>query len=305
MKVLVTGSNGFLGQNLVRSLLGNGFSVRCLDRSDATPFRKLGIEFFQGDVEGENFLARATEGCDAVVHMACSILPQMSNVDPAFDVASNVGGTLNLLNASVKSGVRRIVFISSGGTVYGVPNALPIAEDHPTNPTCSYGITKLTCEKYLRLFHGLHGIETVSLRLANPYGPYQRVRATQGAISVFCYRAMKDEPIEIWGDGSVCRDFLYVGDAVGAILRAIEKPVACGEINVGSGKATSLNELLDAISQILGRRLNVVYRRGRDFDVPTNVLDVSRAKAVLGWEPQVELAEGLARTMEWIRLNCL
>src|SRR5574344_1818646 len=233
MKVLVTGSNGFRGQNLVPALLKSGFSVKCLDRFDSPFLRELGVEFCQGDIEEENFLAKVTEGCDVVIHMACTILPQMSNADPAFDLTSNVGGTLRLLNASVKNGVGRVVFISSGGTVYGIPKSVPISEDHPTNPTCSYGVTKLMCEKYLRLYHELYGLGAVSLRLANPYGPHQRVSSAQGAIPVFCYRALRNEPIEIWGDGSVRRDFFYVDDAVEAGLRAVLAPVSCAEINVG------------------------------------------------------------------------
>jgi len=301
MKILITGGCGFLGRNLIERLAGEGHELSCLDRFKAPFLREFGVNAFPGDVYEQKLLEEAVAGQDAIVHMACTVIPKTSNDDPYFDVMSNVGGTIRLLDAAVANNVGRFVFISSGGTVYGRPETLPIPETHPTNPDCSYGIAKLTVEKYLRLYHALKGLSTCSLRLANPYGEHQRYHAAQGAVAVFCYKALRGEPVEIWGDGSVRRDFLYVGDAVRAIDRALATPEAVGEINIGCGVAVSLNELIGEIERRLGVTVLRACRPSRPFDVPQNVLDIAKARRILGWEPSVGLAEGIARTIKWIR----
>lgn len=300
-KILVTGGSGFLGRNLIERLRREGCDVTCFDRWRAPFLEACGASFTEGDMARPHALAELIPGFDAIVHMACSVVPKSSTDDPYFDVISNIGGAVNLLEAMREHQVKRVVFISSGGTVYGRPLTIPIPETHPTHPECSYGVTKLAIEKYLRLYSHLYGLSTCSIRLANPYGEYQRVRAAQGAIPVFCYKALKGEAINVWGDGSVSRDFLYVGDAIDAILAALQNPDATGEINVGSGKACSLNTIIEAIEQELGRPVERTYTAARDFDVPTNVLDVTRAKEILGWAPKTSLAEGLRKTISWIR----
>lgn len=300
-KILVTGGSGFLGRNLIERLRRDGHTVTCFDRWRAPFLEACGATFIEGDMARPHALADAVPGHDAIVHMACSVVPKSSTEDPYFDVVSNIGGAVNLLEAMRTHQVKRVVFISSGGTVYGRPNSIPIQETSPTNPDCSYGVTKLAIEKYMRLYTQLYGLSTCSLRVANPYGEYQRVRATQGAIPVFCYKALKGEPISIWGDGSISRDFLYVGDTVDAILAALERPNVTGEINIGSGKAHSLNDILQAIEQVLGHPIARSYTDSRSFDVPINVLDVTQAKLQLDWAPKVSLEEGLLRTIQWIR----
>jgi UDP-glucose 4-epimerase len=301
MKILITGGSGFLGRNLIERLAKDGHELSCLDRFEAPFLAEFGVRMFQGDIFEKVLVEEAVRGQDAVIHMACTVIPKTSNDDPHFDVMSNVGGAIRLLDASIANAVGKFVFLSSGGTVYGTPVTLPISETHPTNPDCSYGITKLGIEKYLRLYRKLKGLKTCSLRLANPYGEHQRFHAAQGATSVFCYKALKGEAIDIWGDGSVRRDFIYIGDVVEAIVRAVETPGAVGEINIGSGRATSLNELLDAIESAVGRKTVRNYLSSRAFDVPVNYLDISRAKTMLGWSPQVGLEQGLVRTVAWLR----
>ena len=303
--ILVVGGSGFLGQNVIRELRNEGYAVSCLDRYEAPFLAECGAEFISGDISEANQLGNVLKGVDAVIHMACTILPQMSNSDPLFDVETNVEGTLHLLDAAVKNKVGKVVFFSSGGTVYGVPQQTPIPESHPTNPTCSYGITKLMIEKYMRLYRELYGLNTCSLRLANPYGPYQRVKAIQGAIPVFCYKALKEEPIEIWGDGSVRRDFIYVGDVVVAVLKALKTEDAPQEVNIGSGNAVSIRELLALIADVTGKKLDCRFTNSRDFDVPVSMLDITLAKQSLHWEPRTTLPEGLKKTVEYIRKNCL
>ncbi len=218
-----------------------------------------------------------------------------------FDVESNVVGTLRMLHAASRGEVRKVVFISSGGTVYGMPQAVPIPESHPTEPRVSYAIAKLAIEKYLALFQSTHGLDHVVLRVANPYGERQRVDAAQGAVAVFLDRALRREPIEIWGDGTVVRDYLHVSDVARAFLRAIDYSGEPRVFNIGSGSGCSLNELLAAIERLLGRTVERRYLPGRGFDVPRNVLDITRARDVLGWAPRVSLEEGLRATLAWAR----
>ncbi len=202
----------------------------------------------------------------------------------------------------MKSGVKRIVFISSGGTVYGVPKTIPISEEHSTYPTSSYGITKLAIEKYLDLYRSLHGLEYVTLRLANPYGVGQRLDAQQGAIAVFLARALRGEEISIWGDGSVIRDYIYVDDAIDAMVRSADVNIQGGcVVNIGAGVGYSINEILSAIEKVTGRRTNKKYVEGRTYDVPANVLDISAAARLLGWTPKISLEEGLLRFSNWIK----
>lgn len=304
--ILVTGGSGFLGRNIIQELTAKGYQVTCLDRYEAPFLADCGAKFIPGDISEAKQVGIVLKDIDVVVHMACTILPQMSNSDPRFDIETNVGGTLCLLDAAVKNRVKKVIFFSSGGTVYGVPQKVPIPETHPTNPTCSYGISKLMIEKYLRLYRELYGLNSCALRLANPYGPYQRVKSAQGAIPVFCYKALKGIPIEIWGDGSVRRDFIYVGDVVSAVVKAIETDDELPpEINIGSGKAESIRELLTLIAEVTGKKLNCQYQPARAFDVPVSMLDITLAEKHLRWKPLTSLSDGLVKTVEYIRQNCI
>ncbi len=304
-RILVIGGSGFLGHNLILRLRRAGYPVTCFDRYQAPFLNECGAGFIAGDIQEKSLIREALKDVDVVFHLACTILPQMSNSDPYYDVMSNVGGTLQMLDAAVENKVKKVIFLSSGGTVYGIPGSVPIREDHPTNPTCSYGISKLAIEKYLRLYNQLHGLNTCSVRLANPYGPFQRVKAMQGVIPVFCYSALMDEEIKIWGDGSVRRDFIYVDDAVSALMQIMKKEELPPELNIGSGESVSINELLTLIHEITGKELKSVYTGKRDFDVPVNVLDISLAKSVLQWSPEFSLRDGLTHTVQWIRENCI
>jgi len=216
-------------------------------------------------------------------------------------VRSNLIDTLQLLESCVEAGVRKVVFASSGGTVYGQPQTMPIAEDHPTIPITSYGIVKLAVEKYLGLFDYLHGLDYTVLRISNPYGPYQNPGGQQGAVPVFLYRLRTGQPVTIWGDGSVVRDYLYISDLVEALKLAAETDTKKKVFNVGSGLGTTLNELVAIIAEVTGERPEVEYVAGRALDVPANVLDVARVREELGWSATVGLAEGIEHTWRWIR----
>lgn len=305
MKILVTGACGFLGRNLSERLVACGHLVRAFDVYRAPFVGQDGIEFVEGNLLDGGALARAVMGCDAVVHLACNVVPKTSNANPCLDIENNLCGSVRLLEAAVGNNIKRFVFVSSGGTVYGVPKTLPTPEGHPTNPDCSYGITKLAIEKYIGMYQRERGLSACTLRIANLYGEWQRPNSAQGAVAVFCHKALTGKTIDVWGDGSVIRDYVYVGDAVSSILLALENDKAAGEINIGSGVGTSINELLDAIDSVVGSKATRNYLPGRVFDVPANVLDVSKAKAMLGWQPEMKLVNGIGRTVEWMRSNGL
>jgi UDP-glucose 4-epimerase len=304
-RCLVLGGRGFIGSHLVEALLDQGYIVRCFDRPHVAPLGNAHLnnphfELCEGDLASEADVADALIGCDICYHLVSTTLPKSSNADPVFDVESNLLGTVRLLTHAVKSGVRKIVFVSSGGTVYGVPTAVPIPETHPTDPVCSYGITKLAIEKYLGLFQQLHGLEYTVLRLANPYGERQRTHASQGAIAVFLGKVLRGETIEIWGDGSVIRDYIHIADVVDALILAIGKTSGERVLNIGAGRGYSLNEVLDAIEKATGLPSQRKYLPGRPFDVPVSVLCIEQAKRVLGWAPKVDFDQGLQRFAAWL-----
>jgi UDP-glucose 4-epimerase len=304
MRCLILGGGGFLGLNLARALAAKGHAVSIFDRpASILRLQAAGsrFEWVEGDFANEKDVADALKGAEVVFHLVSTTLPKSSNLNPAYDIESNVISTVHMLEVARQSGVQMVLFASSGGTVYGVPREVPIRESHPTDPTCSYGIGKLAIEKYLRLYHSLHGLEYRILRIANPYGEEQRPTGTQGAIAVFMSRALSGKPVEIWGDGSVVRDFLYVGDVCDAFLRAMDHRGDERLFNIGAGRGWSINELLAEMEGLLGRPVDRSYTPSRDFDVPVNVLDITLARTVLGFLPRTGMREGLARTLEWLR----
>ena len=305
MRCLILGGGGFIGSFLVDRLLALGHEARIFERPRVLPYRAFGhgenVEWCVGDFQSAADVEAAVQGCSVVFHLVSTTLPKNSNDDPIYDVETNLVGTLRLLAAAVRCAVKKVVFISSGGTVYGIPNRIPVSEEHPTDPLVSYGIAKLTIEKYLHLYWRLHGLDYCVLRVANPFGERQRVDTAQGAVAVFLSRALASEPIEIWGDGSVTRDYVYIEDVVDAFIMAMNHDGEPRVFNVGSGEGRSLNQLLTIMEDLLGRPVERRYMTARKFDVPANVLDITRAWGVLGWQPRVSFREGLQRTLDWMR----
>lgn len=305
MKIAIFGGGGFIGSAIVDRLLKDGHEIKIFERHRVDPYRKFSasesVEWISGDLMSIHDVSKVVNGVDVVLHLVSTTLPKSSSDDPIYDVQSNLIATLQMLNAMRDCGVRKIVFISSGGTVYGVPSYLPIDEAHPTDPMVSYGITKLAIEKYLLLYQRQHGIKANILRVTNPYGERQRVETAQGAVGVFLDRVLKDQPLEIWGDGSVTRDYIYVGDVAEAFSRAIEYDGPASVFNISSGNGTSLNQLIDQIEKVVDRPVQRQYLSGRAFDVPISVLDNSLAQRELGWVPAVDLLSGLGRTFSWMQ----
>jgi UDP-glucose 4-epimerase len=301
MNCLVLGGNGFIGSHLVDQLLAEGHNVRVFDKYEEYYRKPLpSVEYQYGEFGNRGLVMEALTGIDVVFHLISTTLPKTSNDDPAFDVQSNVVETIFLLEQCIAQKIKKIIFISSGGTVYGNPSVVPIPENNPTDPECSYGITKLAIEKYIYLFWYLHGLDYCILRLANAYGERQRPTATQGAIPVFLERALRNDEIIVWGDGSVIRDYIHVTDIASALTKAITYSGETKIFNIGSGVGHSLNEVIQVIESITAHPLRVKYTSGRSFDVSVNVLDISRARNNLIWRPTVSLQEGVTRMHAWM-----
>jgi len=305
MKCLVLGGGGFIGSFIADRLLLEGNFVRIFERPRVVPYREFmpeeKVEWVQGDFLSRTDVAAAVQSCEVVFHFISTTLPKSSNDDPVYDVESNLVPTLQLLESAVHYGVRKVIFISSGGTIYGIPRQLPIPETHPADPLVSYGVIKLAIEKYLHLYYTIYGLDYSVLRVGNPFGERQRVNTSQGAVAVFLSKALANYTIDVWGDGRIKRDFIYIHDVADAFLKSMDHFGEPHVFNIGSGQAQSLNELLSAIEELLGHPVMRRYLPPRKFDVPVSVLDISRARDVLGWQPRFSFRDGLQRTLEWMR----
>jgi UDP-glucose 4-epimerase len=296
MRVLAIGGNGFIGWHLVRALRAGGHAVTVMGRH-AQPVRPLaeGVGYVAGDLGDRARLAQVLDGIDAVAHLASTTVPSTGDRDPAADVSQNLLGTLSLLQAMDLAGVRRLLFLSSGGTVYGPPLTIPVPEAHPLAPTCSYGIVKAAIERYLDFYARKTGLRPVAIRASNPYGPFQGHVGVQGIIGTFLQRIREGRPLEIWGDGSVVRDYVYVTDLARLCVAALESD-RIGVYNGGSGTGTSVREVAALVLAATGASTEIIHRPGRGLDVPVSVLDATRARADLGWTAETDLAEGIGRT---------
>ncbi|MDM8546312.1 NAD-dependent epimerase/dehydratase family protein [Candidatus Venteria ishoeyi] len=303
MKILIIGGNGFIGSHLVDSLLSHGYQVRVFDRSPEKFRAPLpNVEYRLYDFNDFSALTEALEGIDIVFHLLSTTAPSTSNINPASDIEDNLVGTIKLLQIMVQKKITRMIYISSGGTVYGVPQIVPIPESHPLNPICSYGVVKVAIEKYLFMYQQLYGIRSVILRPSNPYGERQGHGGVQGVIGTFLDKLIKNEQIEIWGDGSVVRDFIHVTDLAKLCRIAAEKDV-CGVYNTGTGIGYSILDILDVIRNVSGKNCVPTFSLGRKYDVPRSILDISKAKYELKWYPHIDLKQGVARTYDWLVNN--
>ena len=302
MDILVFGGAGFIGKHLCLRLIAQGHRVRVFNMlpSSGNWPDIPGIEWLPGDFTNPIETASVLGGADVVFHLVSTTLPKSSNENPVRDLSQNVASTLYILD-SLKSLKKhpKIVFVSSGGTVYGVPQEIPIAENHPTNPICAYGVSKLATEKYLGLYNYLYNIEYCVLRIANPYGMFQKTHSGQGVIPVFLNKALRGDTLEIWGDGSVVRDYLFIDDVVDSAVLAMYYGGAEKIFNIGSGEGHSLNDLVEMIGCLLGRKIDCRYFPARAFDVPVNVLDISLARKELGWLPKTPLKVGLKNMLNY------
>ncbi len=307
MNCLVLGGLGFIGSHIVDALVTRGHKVRVFDLPNIST-RNLNqsidsVEIMSGDFDNVHDLGLSLDGIDIVVHLVGTTVPGPSNENPVYDVESNVIGTLKLLEIALQKQIKKVIFASSGGSVYGIARLLPIPETHQTDPLCSYGITKLIIEKYLALYQNLYHLDYTVLRLGNAYGERQRTESVQGAVAVFLGKTFLNQPITIWGDGSVARDYLYISDLVSAFMCVIGSDSKSRVYNIAGGQAYSLNEILSLIHEVTGRKPEVRFAPNRKLDVPINCLDISRARSELNWRPKISLKEGIERTWEWLKAS--
>ncbi|MBN2569924.1 MAG: NAD-dependent epimerase/dehydratase family protein [Deltaproteobacteria bacterium] len=302
MKILVLGGNGFIGSHLVERLLREGHDMRVFDRNPERYRKPLaGVKYDLQDFGNRAALASALENVDMVFHLISTTTPKTSNDDPEFDVTSNLVETVSLLKLCVEKRVRKLIYLSSGGAVYGIPSCLPVHEDDPKNPQSSYGIMKLTVEKYIELFNRLYGLDYAIIRPSNPYGERQNPFADQGVIAVFLGQIARRKPIDIWGDGNAAKDYIYIEDLVDGICRAAFRNTENRIFNLGSGAATSINSIVATIKELTNAPLCVNYNGVKQFDVPNIYLEISRARNELNWNPKTSLKEGVSRAWKFVK----
>jgi nucleoside-diphosphate-sugar epimerase len=302
VRVLVTGGSGFIGSNIVRGLLERGFGAVVLDDLSSGYRENLvpGVPFVEADVRDAEAVATALQGCDVALHLAASVGNARSIDDPAKDSQINVLGTLNVLEAARIQGLRRIVFSSSAG-IFGELKTLPIAEDHPQDPDSPYGVSKLAAEKMCLVYNKLYGMKNVCLRYFNVYGVNQRYDAYGNVIPIFAERILRGEPLRIFGDGEQTRDFVNARDVAAAnIAAAAAGDSVAGPFNVGSGTRVTINELSAMMRHAAGRDVGVEFAPPRKGDVRDSLAATAAARAAFGYQPSVDLREGLAEYLAWI-----
>lgn len=301
MKCLILGGNGFIGSHLVDKLLLENHEVRVFDKYEER-YRMANpkVDYCYGEFGNRGLLDQALDGIDLVFHLISMTLPKTSNDDPVFDVQSNLIESLFLMERCVHKKIKKLIFVSSGGTVYGKPGKCPIDEDSPTNPECSYGITKLAIEKYLALYQHLYGLDYTIVRPANPYGCRQNPNGIQGAISVFLGKVARRECLEVWGNGEVVRDYIYIEDLVDGIYKAAKTISPLRIFNLGAGAGYSLNQIIGLIREVTRYEVKVEYMAKRVFDIPKIFLDITRARKELLWTPSTSLEEGIEKTWHFV-----
>lgn len=320
MKVLVTGGAGFIGSHLVDAYLEAGYDVAIID--DLSTGRETNLNpnarFHRGDIASPEAVDRvfAEERPDYLNHHAAQIDVRKSVADPAFDARTNVFGTINLLQACIKHGVKRVVFASSGGVVYGEPEYLPADEAHPLIPVSPYGVTKVAGEKYLGCYAAVHGLPYVALRYGNVYGPRQDPLGEAGVVAIFCQAMLGGNEVKIFGDGEQLRDYVYVGDVARANLLATETDLATEvalatspgsvgpggkgvAINIGTAVGSSVNDLYRSLAATLDYDGQPVFRPPREGEIEQTYLTNDLARELLGWRPEVDLDAGLALTAKY------
>lgn len=303
--VTVLGGLGFMGSHICRELLRRGNKVRVFDKlytsHELVADIEHDLEIVEGDMSRSSDVLSVIADAETLIHLIHTTRPGSSMEDPAFDISSNVEANASWLMHLNKTSVRQIMFVSSGGTVYGNPQTIPIDENHPTNPVCSYGIAKLAIEKYIAMYASMYGLDYCLLRPSNVYGEGQRLNVGQGIIGVLADRALRGENLEIWGTGENLRDYLHVDDLVSALMALLSYRGPHRAFNIASSEGRSVVEIVSLLTNYLKMRPEVIYKPDRGFDVPANVLDSSRLRGETGWQPQVDLSAGIARTVDWVK----
>ena len=303
MRCAILGGAGFLGRHIGRAMAANGMEVWSIDRMLPAPGA---APWLAGELQADCFdLASWWDNmgeADVVVHLASSTVPATASEDPVGDAQTNLVGTLRLVQAlRLRQARPRLLFASSGGAVYGRPSYVPLNEDHPTMPMGAYGATKLAIEHHLRIEEAQFGLPCRILRLSNPYGEWQQPHGVQGVIAVFAHRALQGLPVDVWGDGSVVRDFVYATDVGRAFLAASQHQGEARIFNIGGGTGHSVNDIIRTLEGLLGKTVEKRVHPARPFDPPVNVLDIRLAQEELHWKPEMSFEEGVSMTVHWLR----
>lgn len=304
MNITILGAAGFIGTNLAIALAkDNHVTVvdQHMDYFSAMKDLKLNVIYRKADFTASFDYDELLENTDVLYHLISTTAPSTSNKNIAEELTANVVVTSEILEACVRKRVKKVVFISSGGTVYGKDIVCPVGEETTANPISSYGIQKLTIEKLLYLYNYLYNLDYRIIRLANPYGPYQRPNGVLGVVTTFTYKALKNEEIVVYGDGTVVRDFIYIDDAVRGILNIVQYSGEYKLFNLGQEKGTSVNQVIHTIEKVLGKKLPVKYLSGRKVDVPVNYLDINRYESACGNLNPMSLEAGVSKTLAFMR----
>jgi UDP-glucose 4-epimerase len=312
MKALVTGGAGFIGSTLVDRLLAEGHAVDVVDDlstgslanlAEARSNRDHQLKLHQVDIRDDAVVeVIARRAPEVIFHLAAQADVRVSVTRPAFDAQVNIVGSINVLEGARQGGTRKVVFASSGGTIYGEPEPaeLPVKESHPQQPLSPYGVAKRVVTDYLHVYRELHSIEFTSLAMANIYGPRQDPHGEAGVVAIFAGLLRDGKPCTIFGDGTQTRDFVYVDDAVDAFVRAATRGsgLLC---NIGTGVETSVNELYAAMATAAGSTAEALHAPARQGELARSALDPGRAALHLGWEPWTPLADGVGEVIRWFR----
>lgn len=305
-RCLVVGGNGFIGSHLSERLLREGYEVAVLDRfkSGVNNLWEISgqIEIFRGSYLDQELLRTAMKGMDYVFHYASSTTPATSIADPVYEIESNLLGSVRLLQIARDEGVKKVIFPSSGGTIYGEPKRLPVREEDCALPSNPYAISKWAVERYLHHFHELYGLDYLILRYSNPYGERQSPYGKQGVIPIFLNRIKHNQRPVIYGDGSMVRDYIYINDIIEATSILFERVIKDKVFNVGSGIGVSLNEIIKTMYSILGEEIRPIYEINSSRTYVTSiVLDIAKIETKTGWKPSTSIEEGIRKTWIWIK----
>jgi UDP-glucose 4-epimerase len=304
MRVLVTGGAGFIGSHLVDALLEAGHETAVIDNLSTGRRENIapGVRFWELDISDCSAVAQAFAEVapEVVFHFAAQASVTRSLADPSYDAMSNLVGGLNVLQEAIKRNSHHFVFASTGGAIYGEPEQIPAGEDVVARPLCPYGVAKLAFEQYLAMFARVQDLSYTCLRFGNIFGPRQDPLGEAGVIAIFVGRLLRGEPPIVYGDGRQTRDYVYVGDAVAAALRAMELRKT-GVFNIGTGRQTSVLELVDHLGSLTRSQVAPVFAPPRKGEVLHIALDASKARRELGWDARTDLREGLRITFEWHR----